>query len=108
LLTDIVWLISGALAGISGVALAIDAGSFSEILGVNFLLVVVAAAILGGAGEPYGAMVGAVVVGFAMEISAVWISDSYKEVVALVLLAAMVLIRPQGIISGRGKWVLAA
>lgn len=108
LLTDIVWLMSGALAGIAGVALAIDAGSFSELLGVNFLLVVVAAAILGGAGEPYGAMAGAVVVGFAMEISAVWISDSYKEVVALVLLAAVVLIRPQGIVSGRGKWVLAA
>jgi branched-subunit amino acid ABC-type transport system permease component len=108
LMTDVVWLMSGALAGIAGVALAIDAGSFNEILGVNFLLVVVAAAILGGAGEPYGAMAGAVVVGFAMEISAVWISDSYKEVVALILLVAVVLVRPQGIISGRGKWVLAA
>lgn len=107
-LTDIVWLMSGGLAGIAGVALAIDAGSFNEILGVNFLLVVVAAAILGGAGEPYGAMIGAVVVGFAMEISAVWISDSYKEVVALLLLVVMVLIRPQGIVAGRGKWVLAA
>lgn len=107
-LTDIVWLMSGALAGVAGVALAIDAGSFNELLGVNFLLVVVAAAILGGAGEPYGAMAGAVVVGFAMEISAVWISDSYKEVVALLLLVAMVLVRPQGIIAGRGKWVLAA
>jgi len=108
LMTDVVWLMSGALAGIAGVALAIDAGSFNEILGVNFLLVIVAAAILGGAGEPYGAMAGAVVVGFAMEISAVWISDSYKEVVALILLVAVVLVRPQGIVSGRGKWVLAA
>lgn len=107
-MTDLVWLMSGALAGIAGIALAIDAGSFNEILGVNFLLVVVAAAILGGAGEPYGAMAGAVVVGFAMEISAVWISDSYKEVVALLLLVAVVLVRPQGIVAGRGKWVLAA
>jgi branched-subunit amino acid ABC-type transport system permease component len=108
LMTDAVWLMSGALAGIAGVALAIDAGSFSELLGANFLLVVVAAAILGGAGAPYGAMVGAVVVGFATEVSAVWISDSYKDVVALLLLVAVVLVRPQGIVSGRGKWVLAS
>jgi branched-chain amino acid transport system permease protein/neutral amino acid transport system permease protein len=106
-LTDIVWLISGALAGISGVALAISAGSFNEIVGANFLLVVVAAAILGGAGEPNGAMVGAVVVGFAMEVSTVWIPGSYSEAVALILLIVGVLVRPQGLIAGRGKWVLA-
>jgi branched-subunit amino acid ABC-type transport system permease component len=106
-LTDVVWLISGALAGISGVALAISAGSFNEIVGANFLLVVVAAAILGGAGEPNGAMVGAVVVGFAMEVSTVWIPGSYSEAVALILLIVGVLVRPQGLIAGRGKWVLA-
>lgn len=101
-----VWMISGALAGISGVALAIDSGSFSEILGANFLLIVVAAAILGGAGEPYGAMAGAVVVGLAVEISGVWIAGAYQDVVALVLLVIMVLVRPQGLISGRERWVL--
>jgi branched-chain amino acid transport system permease protein/neutral amino acid transport system permease protein len=106
-LTDVVWLISGALAGISGVALAINAGSFNEILGANFMLVVVAAAILGGAGEPNGAMVGAVVVGFAMEVSTVWIAGSYSEAVALILLIVGVLLRPQGLVSGRGKWVLS-
>jgi branched-subunit amino acid ABC-type transport system permease component len=108
ILTDSVWFMSGALAGLSGAALAINAGSFDEILGANFLLVVVAAAILGGAGEPYGAMIGAVIVGMAMEIGTVWIPGSDKEVVALGLLVVMVLVRPQGIVSGRGKWVLAA
>ncbi|MGH8959640.1 MAG: branched-chain amino acid ABC transporter permease [Jatrophihabitantaceae bacterium] len=107
-LTDGVWLMSGALAGLSGAALAINAGSFDEILGANFLLVVVAAAILGGAGEPYGAMVGAVIVSMTMEISTVWIPGSDKEAVALLLLVIMVLVRPQGVVSGRGKWVLAA
>jgi len=106
-LTDIVWLISGALAGISGVALAISSGSFNEILGANFMLVVVAAAILGGAGEPNGAMIGAVVVGFAMEVSTVWIPGSYSEAVALVLLIVGVVVRPQGLVAGRGQWVLA-
>lgn len=107
-MTDLVWLMSGALAGISGVALAINSGSFNEITGSNFLLIVVAAAILGGAGEPYGAMAGAVIVGFCTEISAVWVPGSYQDVVALGLLILVVLFRPQGVLSGRGKWVLAA
>lgn len=106
-LTDMVWLISGVLAGLAGTALAINAGSFDEILGANFMLIVVAAAILGGAGEPYGAMVGAAIIGFATEISTVWIPGADKEAVALVILIVMVLVRPQGIVSGRGKWVLA-
>jgi branched-chain amino acid transport system permease protein/neutral amino acid transport system permease protein len=106
-LTDIVWLISGALAGLAGTALAINAGSFDEILGANFMLVVVAAAILGGAGEAYGAMIGAAIIGFATEVSTVWIPGGDKEAVALVILIVMVLVRPQGIVSGRGKWVLA-
>lgn len=106
-LTDAVWLISGALAGISGVALAINAGSFNEILGANFMLIIVAAAILGGAGEPNGAMVGALLVGMTMEVSAVWVPGSYSEAVALIMLIIGVILRPQGIISGRGKWVLA-
>ncbi|MGH2441729.1 MAG: branched-chain amino acid ABC transporter permease [Chloroflexota bacterium] len=106
LVMDLTWLLSGALAGVAGVALGIDSGSFSEILGNNFLLVVVAAAVLGGAGKPYGAMIGAIFVGIIMEVSTVWISSEYKEIVALAALVAVVLYRPQGIIRGVGKAVV--
>lgn len=103
LVTDVTWFLSGALAGVAGVALGIDSGSFSEIVGNNFLLVVVAAAVLGGAGKPYGAMVGALLVGLVMEVSTVWIPSEYKEIIALAVLVIAVLWRPQGIVKGRGR-----
>jgi branched-subunit amino acid ABC-type transport system permease component len=71
------------------------------------MLIIVAAAILGGAGEPNGAMLGALLVGMTMEVSAVWVPGSYSEAVALIMLIIGVILRPQGLISGRGKWVLA-
>ncbi len=106
LVTDITWFISGFLGGLAGVALGMDAGSFNELVGANFLLVVVAAAVLGGSGKPYGAMIGALAIGVFMEASTVWLPSEYKEIVALAILVATVLIRPQGLLGGRGRAVV--
>ena len=95
------WLLTGALAGLSGFVLAITTGGIYPAMGFQFLLVVFAAAILGGIGQPYGAMAGALVVGIAMEISALYIVSDYKTVVAFALLILALLFRPQGLISGR-------
>jgi len=48
------WLLSGMLAGFAGVALAMDLGTFDFNTGSTFLLVIVAAAVFGSVGEPYG------------------------------------------------------
>ncbi len=97
---DATWLISGALCGAAGVVLVINTTSFTAATGGNFLLVIAAAAILGGIGRPYGAMAGALVIGLSTEVSAAFISPSYKDVVAFVLLVLVLLLRPQGIFSG--------
>ena len=96
---DVAWLLSGALCGIAGVALVLNTATFSEVTGATFLVPVVAAAILGGIGQPYGAMLGALTIGVASELSAAVISPSYKDVVAFVILILVLLIRPQGILS---------
>lgn len=96
---DVAWLLSGALCGIAGVALVLNTATFSEVTGATFLVPVVAAAILGGIGQPYGAMLGALTIGLASELAATAISPSYKDVVAFVILIVMLLIRPQGILS---------
>jgi branched-subunit amino acid ABC-type transport system permease component len=70
-------------------------------MGFQFLLIVFAAAILGGIGQPYGAMAGALVVGVTMEVSALYISSDYKTVVAFTLLILALLLRPQGLVTAR-------
>jgi len=95
------WLLTGALAGLSGFILAITTGGLYPAMGFQFLLVVFAAAILGGIGQPYGAMAGALVVGVTMEVSALYISSDYKTVVAFGLLILALLFRPQGLVAPR-------
>ncbi len=98
--TNFAWLASGLLCGLAGVALAMDLGTFSATTGGSFLLVIVAAAVFGSVGEPYGAMVGALVIGVASELAAV-ISPDLKDVVAFGLLVVVLLVRPEGLRSGR-------
>jgi branched-subunit amino acid ABC-type transport system permease component len=93
-------MISGALCGASGVVLVMNTTSFTTTTGANFLLIIAAAAIVGGVGRPYGAMIGAVVIGLGTEVSAVFVSPSYKDVVAFVILVLVLLFRPQGVIPG--------
>ena len=54
---------------------------------------------LGGIGQPYGAMLGALVIGIASEVSAAFINPSDKEVVAFALLVLVLLARPQGLFA---------
>lgn len=100
---NVVWLLAGGLAGLSGVVLALNVASFTPTLGFGFLFVIFAAVILGGIGKPYGAMIGALVVGVATELSAAFISSEYKTAIALVILILALLIRPQGIFASRGR-----
>src|SRR5260370_456097 len=79
---DAVWLITGALCGLAGVVAALDSDSFTISSGAGFLITALAAAVLGGAGQPYGAMIGAVVIGLITEMSAAVRAPHYQQVLA--------------------------
>jgi branched-subunit amino acid ABC-type transport system permease component len=97
--TNVAWGLSGALCGLAGVALALNLAAFNFTFGASFLLIIVAAAVFGSVGQPYGAMAGALVIGMASEIAAVYV-PSLKEVVAFAMLALVLLIRPNGLWPG--------
>jgi branched-subunit amino acid ABC-type transport system permease component len=96
---DAAWLLSGALCGIAGVVLVLNTATFSETTGAGFLVPIIAAAVLGGVGQPYGAMLGALTIGVASEVAASVINPSYKELIAFAILIVVLLVRPQGILS---------
>ena len=97
----VTWALTGALCGIAGTVFAIDAGSFGATSTDLFLVLILAAVFLGGPGQPYGAMAGAAVIGLATEISAAYITPDYKDVVAFVVLLAMLALRPSGLLGAR-------
>jgi branched-subunit amino acid ABC-type transport system permease component len=104
---DVVWLITGALCGLAGVVAALNSDSFAVASGAAFLIPIIAAAVLGGAGQPYGAMIGAVIIGLVTELSAAAWSPNYKEVVAFGILVVVMVLRPQGLLARRGAMAAA-
>ncbi len=107
LVIDGVWLITGALCGVAGVVAGINSDSFAISDGSAFLITALAAAVLGGAGQPYGAMIGAIVIGVVTELSAAAWSPEYKEVVAFGILVIVMVLRPQGLLAKRGAMAAA-
>ncbi|MGH9103596.1 MAG: branched-chain amino acid ABC transporter permease [Acidimicrobiales bacterium] len=100
---NITWLIDGAIAGLSGLLLAYQIGSFTPSVGFTFLLVVFAAAVIGGIGQMYGAMIGSLIVGIVTEVSALWVASDYKQTMAFIVLVIALMLRPQGIIPALGE-----
>jgi branched-chain amino acid transport system permease protein/neutral amino acid transport system permease protein len=98
----ITWALTGALCGLAGVVFAMDAGSFDATATDLFLVLILAAVFLGGPGQAYGAMLGAVVIGLATEISAAYITADYKYVIAFVALLVMLGVRPTGLLGKAG------
>ncbi len=95
------WGLTGALCGLAGVVFAMDAGSFDATATDLFLVMILAAVFLGGPGQPYGAMLGALVIGVATEVSAAFIPADYKYVIAFVALLVMLGLRPTGLLGER-------
>jgi branched-subunit amino acid ABC-type transport system permease component len=95
------WAVTGALCGLAGAVFAIDAGSFTATSTDVFLVLILAAVFLGGPGQPYGAMLGALVIGLATEVSAVFIPADYKYVIAFVALLITLGVRPTGLLGER-------
>lgn len=89
-------LIAGALFGLSGTLVGIDL-AIEPNLNWAVAIPVIAAAILGGLGSPLGAALGAVIIGFAEEITVAFISPPYKGAVGFAVIALVLILRPQGI-----------
>ncbi len=99
----IVWVIGGALAGLSGILYAFYRPGVSWDMGFQILLLIFAAVTLGGLGTAFGALVGSLIVGLFIEISTLWIPSDMKYVGALVILILVLLVRPQGILGRKER-----
>ncbi len=120
----VTWLIAGSLAAAAGTLLSLDV-SLKPDLSFNLLLPIFAAAIVGGVGHPYGAVVGGFVVGFAETLSIFnwaiflrpfrdslpnWLElpsklalvpTEYKITVPFFILVVILIWRPTGIFKGK-------
>jgi len=100
LVKDAAWLLSGTLCGIAGVVLGLSVSGWTVSTGDGLLITVVAAAIVGGIGQPYGAIFGALLIGVATAIVGGYFSSSWTDITAFVFLVVFLVFRPTGLFAG--------
>lgn len=93
------WIIAGGLTALGGSMLGL-VEAVRPNMGWFLILPMFAAVILGGIGNPYGAIVGAFIIGIAQEVSTYILRTEYKLAVALVIMVLVLLFRPQGLFKG--------
>ena len=96
------FLIGSALSGAAGIMMAIYYNATYPRMGLLPGLKAFSAAILGGVGNIPGAILGGLLLGVAESLGAGYISSGYKDAIAFIILILVLLIRPQGILKGKG------
>lgn len=97
--TSWVWFYSYVLSGLAGVMVGVVT-VLNPSMGIHLLLVLFASVIMGGIGNPYGAVVAAMIIGITMEVApAVPVLAPYKVVVAYLLMILVILFRPKGLFA---------
>ena len=94
------WVVSAALAALAGVFYGLTVQVRPE-MGINLLLALFTAAILGGVGSVAGAVAGALLIGIAENFAALAFPTTYRPIVPFVLLLAALYFRPAGLFSAR-------
>ena len=94
------WFISAAAGALSGILYAVLFSPFRPSVGFTYLIVIFAATLLGGIGRPYGAMLGAFVIGLAMNFGSTYLSADYTRAYAFLILVGVLLLKPEGIRGG--------
>jgi neutral amino acid transport system permease protein len=92
------WALIGAVSAVTGIMLGIKTVVTPE-MGWDVLLPAFAAAILGGVGNPVGAVVAGVALGMIQELSTPMVGFTYKIAFAFLVLIVVLLVRPEGLLG---------
>ena len=93
------WVLSSALAGVGGVALAV-LGALTTTKGFEHILIILAVALLAGVGSIWSLVVSALAIGVAREVSLLWIGAGFRDIIAFGIVILVLIFMPNGI-SGR-------
>lgn len=96
------WMLGGSLAAIGGAMYGLDAQMRPE-MGWWLLLPLFASVILGTIGNPYGALLGGLIIGVVWQVSTAFLDPAYGPAVAFVLMILVLLVRPQGLFGVPGS-----
>lgn len=96
------WVVSAVLAALAGVFYGLTVQVRPE-MGINLLLPLFTAAILGGVGSVSGAVIGALLISLCENLFTLVIPNTYKPMIPFVLLLLVLFFRPEGLFPPKGR-----
>ncbi|WP_114194721.1 ABC transporter permease subunit [Edaphovirga cremea] len=94
-----VFVIGASMAGLAGVLITMNYGTFDFYAGFIIGIKAFTAAVLGGIGSLPGAMLGGLILGVAEAQFAGMVNSDYKDVFSFSLLVVILIFRPQGLLG---------
>ena len=95
IITCVICAALSSIAGVFAAPLYTVGATVGAIIGLKALI----AAILGGFGNPTGAVIGGVLLGLIEALGSFYISSAYKDAFAFIVLIVVLFIRPQGLLG---------
>ena len=95
------WIIAAGLAACAGILIAVGSAQMVPQMGWKLLIPIFAAVVLGGVGNAYGAFIGAIIIGIAMEVSTEYMNPAYKLGVAFTIMLIVLTFKPRGLFGGK-------
>ena len=96
---SLVFVIGASMAGLAGVLVTMNYGTFDFYAGFIIGIKAFTAAVLGGIGSLPGAMLGGLLLGVAEAQFAGLVNSDYKDVFSFALLVVILIFRPQGLLG---------
>jgi branched-chain amino acid transport system permease protein len=94
-----VFFLSGALGGVAAVLVAMAFNVISSNLGDTYLVIAIAAMVVGGFGSVMGVALGGLIIGLASTYAVAYIETSYRDLVVFLFLLMFLVVRPSGLLK---------
>ena len=93
--------LASALAGVTGVLVALVFPAFNPFSGAEYTIIAFIVVVLGGLGNPVGALLAGVVFGLAEQMATVFLPQALAQIVGFVILVGTIFLRPSGLLGTR-------
>lgn len=95
LIINFTWAFFSVFSCLAGILIGLES-NINPNMGRKILIPIFAVVTLGGAGNIYGALAGALIIGVSMEVSVLFVASTYKEAIAFVIMLAAFFLRSKG------------
>jgi branched-chain amino acid transport system permease protein len=92
-----VFFVSGAMAGVAATFVGVAFNVINAELGSAYLVIALAAMVVGGFGSVTGMLAGGLLIGLASTYATGYFESSYRDLVVFALLLVFLVVRPQGL-----------